>query len=166
MRSPREVAFGAAFAALFVMPQAASSPIDQMIANVNQLLAEYEFTDHAGQVGRTSIKIVNGVLIVETAKRKGEDVFTNIWRAPVNDLDADDMRLERVGSYTELVIASHAAVVTQLRSVTGGFSNTWSLPAARAVKLQFAANEYDALEVQDRMAELVLAAQSEAKAVG
>ncbi len=159
MRGPRGVFLGFVVLSLAPLPVFALTPIDEMIAALNELLADHSFIDHSGQQAKTSIAIEEGVLVVQTAKHKGADVFTNIWRAPVGELDADDIRVERVPGHTEVVIRSRASVMMELRATTGGMTNEWALPAAHAVVVQFESNPETALEVRDRMSELIHAAK-------
>lgn len=165
MRSPRGVLLAFVVLAFASLPLFAWASIDEMIASLNVLLTDHSFTDHSGQQAQTSIAIEDGVLVVQTAKHKGADVFTNIWRAPVSELDADDIRIKRVTGHTEVVIASRASVMVELRAMTGGTTNDWVLPAAHAVIVQFESNPEAALEVRDGMSELIHAAQSQLKVV-
>jgi len=96
MRGSRGVFAAFVVLAFASLPLFAGAPIDEMITSLNVMLADHSFTDHSGQQAQTSIAIEDGVLVVQTAKHKGADVFTNIWRAPVSELDADDIRIKRV----------------------------------------------------------------------
>ena len=165
MRGPRGVLLGFVVLAFVSMPLLGWTPIDEMIASLNELLADHSFTDHSGQEATTLLAIEDGVLVVQTAKHKGSDVFTNIWRAPVDDLDADDIRIERVPGHTEVVIPSRASVMMGLRAMTGGVTNDWALPAGHAVVVQFESNPEAALEVRDQISALVRAAQAQFKVV-
>ncbi len=163
MRGPRGVFPTFVVLAFASLPVFAGEPIDEMIASLNVLLADHSFTDHSGQQAQTSIAIEDGVLVVQTAKHKGTDVFMNIWRAPVGELDADDIRIERVPGHTEVIIRSRASVMVELRAMTSGTTNDWVLPAAHAVVVQFESNPEAALEVRDGMSDLIHAVQSQLK---
>ncbi len=165
MRGPRGVFPTFVVLAFASLPVFAGEPIDEMIASLNVLLADHSFTDHSGQQAQTSIAIEDGVLVVQTAKHKGTDVFMNIWRAPVGELDADDIRIERVPGHTEVIIRSRASVMVELRAMTGGTTNDWVLPAVHAVVVQFESNPEAALEVRDGMSDLIHAVQSQLKVV-
>ncbi len=78
MRGSRGVFAAFVVLAFASLPLFAGAPIDEMITSLNVMLADHSFTDHSGQQAQTSIAIEDGVLVVQTAKHKGADVFTNI----------------------------------------------------------------------------------------
>jgi hypothetical protein len=137
MRGSRGVFLGFVVLAFASLPLFAWAPIDEMIASLNVLLADHSFTDHSGQQAQTSIAIEDGILVVQTAKHDG----------------------------AEVVIASRASVMMELRAMTNGVMNEWVLPEAHAVVVQFESNPEAALEVRDRMSDLIHAVQSPLKVV-
>lgn len=127
------VAFGAHTAG------AQQSTVRETLSYINNLLRQHSYRDHDDQLTVSQVTLRrSGTLVVEVAKTKEDTKTSTIYEVDIDGVDLDGISSRQRGNHTVLVIESTVAVVTRLKSVSGGtLSHEWDLPSRDDLSLEF-----------------------------